>query len=125
METTTGTKSTITLFDRENSRNTQKVSTNVNGCSFFCMEEFNDTPLFHILHHFVRLFFCCHLSHSNKTQWNTGGEFQSLLPYHQHLPLISWAKTIKQEPSLLEQPSENIQYCYYTSNKTFQFLVFS
>ena len=49
----------------------QQVLMYVTGCYFFCMEEFNDTPLlhtyFHVRHHFVRLPLCCHLLHSNKT----------------------------------------------------------
>ena len=49
--------------------NVQQVS-NVIGCNFFHMEEFNYTPLlhthFHVRHHFVRLPLCCHLSHGNK-----------------------------------------------------------
>ena len=126
METTTGTKYTITLFDRANSRlqiyiyiyffntvivrhafspalnmslraalmhicttrgdplspllkqcshplfvsiNVQQVSVNFCGCHFFYMEEFNDTPLFHmhfhVRHHFLRLPLCCHLLYGN------------------------------------------------------------
>ena len=50
--------------------NIQQALTNVSGCLFFCMEEFNDTPLlhrhFHVRHHSVRLPLCCHLSHGYK-----------------------------------------------------------
>jgi len=50
--------------------NIQQASMNVIGCNFFCMEEFNYTPLlhthFHIRRHFVRLPLCCHLSQGNK-----------------------------------------------------------
>ena len=48
------------------SRNTQQASVNVNGCHFFCMEEFSATPLLHtwahVRHYFVRLPLFCHLS---------------------------------------------------------------
>ena len=41
------------------SRNIQQKSITVNVCNFFCMEEFNFTPLlhthFHVRHHFVTL----------------------------------------------------------------------
>jgi len=50
--------------------NVQQASMNVIGCNFFCMEEFNYTPLFHTHFHvrrqFVRLPLCCHLSHGNE-----------------------------------------------------------
>jgi len=50
--------------------NVQKVSMNVSGCHFFCMEEFNGTLLLHsyfqVRCHFVRLSLCYHLSHGNK-----------------------------------------------------------
>ena len=46
--------------------NVQQASMNVNGCNFFCMEEFNYTPLLH-MHFHVRLPLCCHLMHGNKT----------------------------------------------------------
>ena len=81
------------------SKNVQQASMNVIGCNFFHMEQFNYTPLlhmhFHIRRHFVRLLLCCHLSHGNKIQWNTGRKVQPLLSYHQHLPLMSWANIIK------------------------------
>ena len=35
---------------------------------------------FHVLHYFVRLPLCCHLSHVNKTYQNIGVKVQSLLP---------------------------------------------
>ena len=48
---------------------------------------------------------CCHLSHSNSTEWDIGGKVPLLLPYYHHHPLlISWAD-IKQEALLLEQLS--------------------
>jgi len=54
--------------------NVQQVSVDVSSCHFFCMEEFSDTPLlhlhFHVRQHFVNLSICCHLSHSNKMEWN-------------------------------------------------------
>ena len=44
--------------------NVQQASVNVNGCHFFCMEGFHDTPLlhphFHVRHHFFKLPLCCH-----------------------------------------------------------------
>jgi hypothetical protein len=50
--------------------NVQQASMNVNVYNFFCMEEFNYTPLlhthFHVRCHFVRLPLCCHLSHGTK-----------------------------------------------------------
>ena len=50
--------------------NVQKVSVNVKGCNFFCMEEISCTPLFHtqfhVRCHFVRLPLCCHPSHGSK-----------------------------------------------------------
>ena len=50
--------------------NIQQVSMNVNRCNFFCMEEFNSTPLLHkrihVRRHFVRVPLCCHPSHGNK-----------------------------------------------------------
>ena len=50
--------------------NVQQASVNVNGCHFFCMEEFSDMPFlhkhFHARHHFVSLPLCCHPSHSDK-----------------------------------------------------------
>ena len=50
------------------SRNIQQAPVNVNGCYFFHMEEFSNTPLLHV--HFyarqrsVRLPLCCQPSHS-------------------------------------------------------------
>ena len=68
--------------------NIKKVSVNA---IFFCMDEFNDAPLFNthflVRCHVVRLPLCCHLSHSNKMQQNIGKKVQPLLPYYQHLPL--------------------------------------
>ena len=65
--------------------NIQQTLMNVSGCHFFHMEEFNDTPLFHICFHVryycVRLLHYCLLLHSN-------GNVQPLLPYHQHPPLM-------------------------------------
>ena len=67
-------------------------------CIFFCMEEFNDSPLLHthfcVSCHFVRLLLCCSLLHNNKIQWNIGRKFQSLPSYHQHPLLMQWANTI-------------------------------
>jgi len=64
----------------------------------FNMEEFSDTPLlhkhFHIRCHFVRLSFCCHLSHGNNMDWDIGGKVQPLLPY-KHPPLTLWANIVK------------------------------
>ena len=52
------------------SRNIQQVSVNVSGCNFFRMEEFNDTTLLHthfyVRYHFVKLPFCCLLSHGSE-----------------------------------------------------------
>ena len=54
------------------------------GAIFFCMGEFNSTPLcymhFHVRCHSVRLPFYCSLSHSNKMGRNVGWKFQPLLP---------------------------------------------
>jgi len=40
------------------------------GAIFFCAKVFNGTPLLHphflVIYHFVRVPFCCHLSHGNK-----------------------------------------------------------
>ena len=88
-------------------------STSIDECQwghfFFFMEEFNCTPFlhlhFHLRHHCVRVLLCCHLSHSNKREWNTGAKVQPLLLYHQHVLLMLWANLIKQEALLLEQPS--------------------
>jgi hypothetical protein len=59
--------------------NIQQVSLNVNGCNFFCMEEFNDTPPlrkhFHVRRHFSRLLLFCYLSHGNKTYKLLAGRF--------------------------------------------------
>lgn len=58
---------------------------NVSRCQFFLIAEFSESNLlhthFHVWHHFVRLALCCHLSHSNKMWWNTGGTVQPLLLY--------------------------------------------
>ena len=62
---------------------------------------------FSSLHFHVRLSLCCHLSHSNKIQWSIGGIVQHLLPYYQHLLLMLWANTIKQEALLSKQPLYN------------------
>ena len=53
--------------------NVQQVLTLVSGTHFFfCMQEFNDTPLlhlhFHVRHHSVRLSFCCHMSNNMMKQ---------------------------------------------------------
>jgi len=52
------------------SRNIHQVSINGTECSFFCMEEFSCTPLFHMHFHVrchsVRLPLCYHLSHGHK-----------------------------------------------------------
>jgi len=37
-------------------------------------------------------------------EWDVGGKVQPLLPSQHHLPLTSWADTIKQEALLLGQP---------------------
>ena len=54
------------------------------------MEEFNDTPLLHMHFHvrcqFVRLLLCCHLSHGNNMQEDSGAQVQPLLLYQQYLP---------------------------------------
>ena len=88
--------------------NVQQASVNVSACHFFCTEEFSDIPLFqtrfHINLHFVRLLLCYCLSHNNM-YWNTGVKVQSLVPYHQHSPLLSWANIIKWEALLLVQAS--------------------
>ena len=84
---------------------------NVNGCNFFCIEEFNDTPLhFHVGCQFPSLPLCSHLSHSNKMEWDTGGKVQPLLPYH-HLPLISW--TNREAPVILPQNALSKKYLYH------------
>jgi len=36
--------------------------------------------------------------------WNTDGKAQTLLPYHQHPPLMLWAYAVQSEALLLEQP---------------------
>jgi len=68
--------------------NIQQTSVNISGFHFFCMDEFNDTPLFqshfHVSCHSVRLPLCHHLSHGNKMKQNIGGKAQSLLPYQHH-----------------------------------------
>ena len=74
--------------------NVQQASMNRHNC-FLCMTEFSGTPLLHPHFHFVRLPLCCHLSHSNKMQWDIGGKVQPLLPYHQHPSLTFWANIIK------------------------------
>ena len=72
----------------------------------FCMEESNDTPLLHTHfkfgRHSVRVPLCCHLSHSNNNEQNTGGRVQPLLPHQQQLPLMSSTDIIKYEELLLE-----------------------
>jgi len=50
---------------------------------------------------FVRMPFCCHLSHSSKMEWNTGGKLQPLLPYHQYPPLTLWANRINRRHSFM------------------------
>ena len=84
------------------------MSINVNRYNFFCVEEFNSTPLLHryfyVRCHFVRLSLCCHLSVNNNMYGNIVRKAQSLLPYHQHLPLTSWANIIKQEALLSVKP---------------------
>jgi len=84
-------------------------TSDINGCHFFHMEEFSDTPLLHTHLHVrfqsVRLSLCWHLSHGNKMQWDIGGKAPPLVPSHQHPPLMSWTNIIKQEALLSEQPS--------------------
>ena len=58
---------------------------------------------------FVTVPLCCHLSHSNNTQWDIAGKVQALLPSYQHLPLISLSSIIKQKALLSEQPL-NMEY---------------
>ena len=41
---------------------------------------------FHVRYHFVRLLLCCHLSHGNNMQEDSGGQVQPLLLYQQYLP---------------------------------------
>lgn len=69
------------------------------GAFFYCMEEFTSMYLLHThIHvgcHFVRLPYCCHLTHSNKMKQNIAWKVQPLLPFLQHSPLTSWANTIK------------------------------
>ena len=48
---------------------------------------------FHVRHYFVRPLLCCLLSHANKISQNNGEKIQSLLPYYQHAPLMSWTPT--------------------------------
>jgi len=64
-----------------------KCSANISGSHwvpfFFCIEEFRNTPLLHP-HSHIRLPLCCHLSHYNKIEQNTGGKGQPLLPYQHH-----------------------------------------
>jgi len=68
--------------------NIQQAVMNVNGCHFFHMEEFSDTPLvhphFHVSLYSVRLPLYCHLSYGNSMQWGIGGRIQPLLLSHQH-----------------------------------------
>ena len=80
-----------------------KCTASIDECQwvsfFFCMEEFNSTPLlhmhFHVRCHFVRLPLCCNLSQSNKMQWSNGGKVQPLLSYHQYPLLRLWTNIIK------------------------------
>ena len=55
-----------------------ECSASVSGCQwvhFFCMEEFNETPLlhmhFHVRCHFVRLPLCCHYFQSSPHTFST------------------------------------------------------
>ena len=43
---------------------------------------------------FCQAALCCHLSHGNKTYWNTVKKVQLLLPYHQPPLLTSWANWV-------------------------------
>jgi len=79
--------------------NIQQASMSINGCNFFCMEEFDNTPLLHTHFHVRCHSVCCHLSHGNKMQGDIGGKVQPLLPYYQHPPLM------KQEALFAEQTS--------------------
>ena len=45
--------------------NLKQASVIVNGCHFFHMEKFSDTPLLHLHVCSVRLPLCCHLLHGN------------------------------------------------------------
>ena len=62
----------------------QQASVNVNGCHFFCMEDFCSMSLlytnFCVRSHSVRLPLCCHLSRSKKMEWNISGIFN--IYYH-------------------------------------------
>ena len=81
-----------------------KCSTGISECQWVhCFSHGGNTYLCFICH-FVRLYLCCHLSHSNKKN-NIGGKVQSLLTYHQHPPLTLWANIIKYEALFLEQHS--------------------
>ena len=91
--------------------NFQQASMNIIGCNYFGMQEFSYTPLFNmhfqVRRHFVRLPLCCHLWHGNKIYRNISGKVETLLPYHQHLPLTSRANIIKYllTYSMVQSPS--------------------
>ena len=76
------------------SMNVQQALMNVSEWNYFLMEEFNDLPLLH-MHFLVKHQFAPLLPHSNKMYWKIDREVQPLLPYHQHLLLMSWASIIK------------------------------
>jgi len=67
--------------------------------ALFSAQRNSITPLlhvhFHIRHQFFKLPLCCHLSYGNKMKWNIDRKLHPLLPYHQHLLLMSWVNTIK------------------------------
>ena len=66
------------------SMNVRQASVNVNGCHFFPHRgiQFHTFASYALPCQkvFVRLLLCCHLPHSNKMEWNTGGKVQPLLP---------------------------------------------
>ena len=80
-----------------------KCSASVDECQwmpyFSHGDTFSDILFLHIhfcvRYHSVRLPLCCHLSDSNKMQWNIGKVVQPVLPYHQHLLLTSCANNNK------------------------------
>jgi hypothetical protein len=61
-----------------------QVSTNVNGCNFFLMEEFNITPLLrihlYVTRQFARLLLCCYLLQGNETNYLWEGSTSIAIP---------------------------------------------
>ena len=58
--------------------NIHQALINLSGCNFFCMEEFNSTPLlhthFHVRRRFVRLPLCCPFDTQQQTVMKYRGE---------------------------------------------------